>query len=130
MATILIVEDDSAMLETIKDILEMGGYHCDSAENTTDALDLLMKNDYDAIVSDIGLPERFGRMSNMEYGFEFMRSVKGSRRLAHIPIIAETGYSEDEIWDKAKSAGASVVILKTKILDDLVPTLVSLGIKA
>lgn len=130
MATILIVEDDSDILETIKDNLEMGGYHCDTTENTTDALNLLLKNKYDAIVSDIGLPERFGGMSDMEYGFNFMRAVKGNKRLANIPIVAETGYSEDEIWDEAKSAGASVVILKTKLFDNLAPTLVSLGIRA
>lgn len=88
MAKILVVEDDYYIAEMIQSILTDTGYQCETAGNATDAFNLLLENDYQALVSDIGLPERYGSMADEENGFLFIKAAHGNPRSKNIPIIA------------------------------------------
>lgn len=59
-AKVLIVDDEEDIRNVLKDMLEMAGYAVDSAENGKTAKDLYDKNEYDAIVTDIIMPEQSG----------------------------------------------------------------------
>ncbi len=57
---LLLAEDDRAILESVKTRLESDGYQVDTAENGADAFDLGRTSQYEAILLDLGLPEKAG----------------------------------------------------------------------
>ena len=58
--TILIVDDEVEILELFKEILEEEGYKVYTAENAQVALDILRKEDFDLILSDMRMPQLSG----------------------------------------------------------------------
>lgn len=56
MSAVLIVEDDRSNREAFKKILKRAGFEVASVENGLDALDVLSRETYDAIVCDISMP--------------------------------------------------------------------------
>jgi DNA-binding response OmpR family regulator len=57
---LLLVEDDVALVRTLKRDLQKAGYAVDVADNGIDAQYLGNENIYDIIVLDLGLPQRSG----------------------------------------------------------------------
>jgi len=57
---VLVVEDNRALAGNIIEFLEAHGFECDYAESGELALNLAMKNAFDAIVLDIMLPKKDG----------------------------------------------------------------------
>lgn len=57
---ILLVEDDSAVRNTIVTFLELEGFAVDAVSNTADALAKLTANSYPVILSDVYIDERTG----------------------------------------------------------------------
>lgn len=57
---LLLVEDDSALVRTLKKDLQHAGYAVDVATNGVDAEYLGSENSYDIVVLDLGLPQRNG----------------------------------------------------------------------
>ena len=68
METILIVEDDKTIAESICFILEKDSFNCQWFDNGTDALEFHKDNEVDLILLDVGLPD----MS----GFDLLRKVR------------------------------------------------------
>ena len=60
MAKILIIDDERAIRNTLKEILEFENYSVDVAENGQAGLDMATATDYDLIFSDIKMPEMDG----------------------------------------------------------------------
>ena len=57
---LLLVEDDSALVQSLKKDLQQAGYAVDIADNGVDAEFLGKENLYDVVVLDLGLPRRSG----------------------------------------------------------------------
>lgn len=57
---LLLVEDDTALSASLKNQLERAGFAVDLAENGIDAEHLGREHAYDAVVLDLGLPQRSG----------------------------------------------------------------------
>ncbi|HMU81882.1 MAG TPA: response regulator transcription factor [Leptospiraceae bacterium] len=57
---ILLVEDDRSILHSVRDKLQADGYQVDTAENGNDADTLGQTAQYEAILLDLGLPDRGG----------------------------------------------------------------------
>jgi two-component system response regulator QseB len=55
-ARILVVEDDRALSDMLREILETAGYDCDLARDGQAGLHLGLTRDYDAVILDRGLP--------------------------------------------------------------------------
>lgn len=58
--TILVVEDDNAVSQTVVALLEAEGYPVQAAHSSAEALEHLARNQYPIIISDIYLDERSG----------------------------------------------------------------------
>ena len=100
---ILLVEDDAMTARIMAKLLRQNGYLVTTANSVAGALDVPIE-DYDLVVSDIGLPDGSG--------LELMRTV----RLRHdVPGIALTGYGMED--DIRKSREAGFVAHLTKPLD-------------
>jgi CheY-like chemotaxis protein len=78
---ILVVDDEPLIRETVRQILESGGYEVLTAADGLDGLHALSKSLPDLIISDLNMP----RMS----GFEFLAVVR--ERFPHIATVAVSG---------------------------------------
>ena len=88
MASILVIDDDRAVLATIKILLERAAHTVEAVDNSRTGLRLLEAQSFDLLIVDIFMP-------GMD-GFETMRLVHQSR--PHMPVIVISGqqfsYSE------------------------------------
>lgn len=102
--TILIVEDDPAMLIALRDILEGAGYQVSTAPNGKAALELLAGEKPALILSDISMPILDGIGL-----FEAVRKQPGGRT---IPFVFLTARGTREDIFAGKSLGADDYITK------------------
>lgn len=99
---ILIVEDNKInQLVTLK-ILKKANYLCTIVDDGFQALNILEKESFDAILMDINMP--------IMNGFETTRKIRLSG--LNTPIIALTAFSKTEITEEAISAGMNDIIIK------------------
>ena len=113
---ILVVEDAFSTRELEKSILETHGYLVDTAVDGLDALDRMVDNRYDLIVSDIEMP----RMD----GFELCRTLKNKEGYKDIPVVMVTALQKEEDKRRGIEVGAAAYIVKsafeqTNLLDTI-----------
>lgn len=96
---ILLIDDDPAILRVFKSVLSIGGYTVESAKNGKEAVHLIETQSFDAIISDVDLPDHDG--------FEICKLVRKSPSRNLIPIILMSGRLPEEQGPKAMEAGAS-----------------------
>ena len=81
MASILVIDDDKAVLATIKILLERAEHSVEAVDNSRAGLHLIEKQSFDLLICDIFMP-------GMD-GFETMRQVHQSR--PKMPVIVISG---------------------------------------
>lgn len=87
---ILVVDDDITSSTIIKFPLEESGYATEVAADPQSALDLCERNNFDLIISDVGLPQMTGT--------ELITRLRKDTRYTATPVILITSKSyEDEI---------------------------------
>ena len=82
MRTILLVEDDPDVRDSLQDILEDEGFDVVPASNGKQAIDFLTLNDppgADLVILDLLMP--------MVSGWEVLQRMSGDPRLAGVPVI-------------------------------------------
>ena len=104
MSTILVVEDDTALLEGLRDILELSGFAVLTARHGLEGLAVLQSRVPDLIVSDINMP----RMD----GYQFYDRVRAQSEWVSVPFIFLTAKSEKLDVRRGKSLGADDYITK------------------
>ncbi len=114
-ATILLVEDDQALLDGIADLLEISdiGYAIDimKATNGLVGLEAIEGRIPDLIISDIMMP-RMG-------GFEFLEQLRKKPDWVHIPVIFLTAKGTSDDILKGRLSGAELYITKPYDSDEL-----------
>jgi len=113
---ILVVEDAFSTRELEKSILETHGYLVDTAVDGLDALDRMVDNQYDLIVSDVEMP----RMD----GFELCRTLKNNEGFKDIPVVMVTALQKEEDKRRGIEVGAAAYLVKsafeqTNLLDTI-----------
>lgn len=93
---ILLVEDDVALLELLKNIFEMERFDVLGAESCEEALKILSRTTVHLIISDVILPKMTG--------FDLLKIVK--KQSPEIPVVLATGYSGDYTQKDAFAKGA------------------------
>jgi two-component system, sensor histidine kinase and response regulator len=103
---LLVVEDDTHLLEGIRAVLELDGFEISVAEHGAAALQLLCEHDLmpDLILSDIMMPEMDG--------LQFLREVRRQPRFIAIPFIFLTARGEQEDINTGKELGVDDYIVK------------------
>ncbi|MCS7066808.1 MAG: response regulator [Fimbriimonadales bacterium] len=99
---VLIVDDDDLVRETLRFVLEDGGYRVYSAASGAEALRLLEREPIDIVLSDIFMPGM--------NGFDLLRQIR--ERAPETPVILITGYGNIEMAREALKQGASDFITK------------------
>jgi putative two-component system response regulator len=111
-STILIVEDDPAMMIALRDILEGEGYGVVTASDGRSALQALEVELPALILSDISMP--------VMDGIELFEMVRKEPRTAGIPFIFLTARGTSEDVFAGKSLGADDYITKPVTVQQLV----------
>jgi len=97
VAHLLVVEDEPDTLEMMKTALEGAGYRTTLCSSAQSALAAANAQDFDLIISDIGMPETDGH--------ELIRRLRRNPRLRHTPAIAVSGYAGKKDAEAAIAAG-------------------------
>src|SRR5213079_60970 len=97
-ARILLVDDDTALLDALPEALRlrMNGIQIDTSETAVDALERIKQTDYDAIVSDIKMP-------GMD-GLALLHEIRELRPTT--PTLMITGHGERDLAVQALRGGA------------------------
>ncbi len=106
-ARILLVEDFEPNALVATSYLKLFGYSCDVASNGREAMAMLDKASYAAVLMDVQMPEMDGYEATM-----FIReqeAIRGSRR---IPIIGMTAYAQAGDREKCLMSGMDNYISK------------------
>ena len=116
MAKILVIDDERAIRNTLKEILEFEGYHVEVAENGRIGLDRALEGAYDLIFTDIKMPEMDG--------LEFLRSYREgiAQHGEEAPVVVITGHGSVDSAVDALKGGAFDFIQKPLDLNRLLVT--------
>ena len=110
-ATILVVEDQPAMLDNLRLSLEMAGYRALTARDGLEALEVLEQEAVDLILADVAMP----RLN----GYQLYERVGEHREWAAIPFIFVTARALDSDVRYGKELGVDDYLTKPIHLADL-----------
>ena len=117
MAKILIIDDERAIRNTLKEILEFEGYTVEVAENGRAGLDRALTGAYDLIFTDIKMPE----MDGMEFMAKY-REGMAQQNSEEAPVVVITGHGSVDTAVEALKSGAFDFIQKPLDLNRLLLT--------
>lgn len=100
--TILVIDDEGIVRISCKRILEPEGFNVDIASDGYEAIELIKKQVYDLIITDLKMPKMDG--------FEVLRWIKDISPSSKVIVI--TGFSTPDIAEKSLSAGAAKYLEK------------------
>jgi CheY-like chemotaxis protein len=104
--TILIVEDEMGMRDSLKEILETNGYIVVTAEDGVQALEVVAaEKEVSLILLDIILPKKDG--------FEVLKELKENEKTKEIPVVLTTNLSDPKDIQKALDLGATTYLVKS-----------------
>jgi two-component system, chemotaxis family, response regulator PixH len=117
MTTILVVDDSPSEIKLISSFLTENGYKVITADNAKIALQKILDQKPDAIVTDVVMPDM--------NGFEFCRSVKKNPETQKIPIVICSSKNQelDKLWGMKQ--GADVYITKPFTKEDIIKAIKS-----
>ncbi|MDQ5847272.1 MAG: GAF domain-containing protein, partial [Acidobacteriota bacterium] len=115
---ILLVEDQPDTLEMLAANFESRGYEVLRCTSAPEALELAGRENFDILISDIGMP-------GMD-GLQLIQELRQREALKSLPAIALTGYASQKDVNAAISAGFNRHVSKPIDPTDLVQTVESL----
>jgi len=105
---VLIVDDNDEIRESMHEYLEMTGYNPSTAYSAEEAVDLLKKNSFQVVITDIKLP-----------GMNGLELTDLIRKNYDSDVIVMTGFSKDYSYEDAVSKGASDFVFKPVRFEEL-----------
>ena len=117
MAKILVIDDERAIRNTLKEILEFEGYSVELAENGKIGLEKALSTTYDLIYTDIKMPE----MDGIEMLQTYRQTVKDNGA-EESPVVMISGHGSVETAVEALKKGAFDFIVKPLDLNRLLLT--------
>lgn len=116
---VLIAEDDDEIRQYISNELSTG-FHVSGCNNGKEALDIIMREKIDLLISDVMMPEMDG--------ITLCKKVKQNINISHIPVIMLTAKSKTEDRIEGLEVGADAYMVKpfnTEILRTTVFNLIN-----
>jgi two-component system chemotaxis response regulator CheY len=107
MASILIVDDSSAMRSVIKRIIAMSGFEmetCLDACDGVDALSVLRREPVNVVISDINMPRMDGEA--------LLRAMSADPALSGIPVVIVSSDATESRSSRLLELGARAYLVK------------------
>jgi two-component system, chemotaxis family, sensor kinase CheA len=101
---LLIVEDSITVRNMLRNLTEAAGFTVKTAVDGFDAFNLLQKERFDLVVSDVEMP----RLN----GFELTAKIRQDKALSDMPIILVTALDSPDDRNRGMEAGANAYIVK------------------
>ena len=101
---ILVIDDEPAMHQLLKVILEGGGFELVGPEDHGEASNSIKRKQPDLIILDIMMPE--------VDGFEILKGLKRDEDTKRIPVIILSVLNMEDEINKALSMGADLYLTK------------------
>src|SRR4030043_2254679 len=112
--TILVVEDDEALLRLIQKNLQRAGFHTEGVSNGTEAITIVAKKPPELLLLDYRLPDMTGK--------QLIEAL--SKQQCNLPFIVITGHGDEKVAVEMMKLGARDYLLKDAALLDLLPSVV------
>jgi len=106
--TVLIVDDDLSVRNTMDEYIASAGFSTLAASSAEEALELIKKNNFAVVITDIRLP-----------GLGGLELTKVIKQKNGCDVIVVTGYSDDYSYEEAINIGASDFVIKPVRLEEL-----------
>ncbi|RED51617.1 response regulator transcription factor [Aestuariispira insulae] len=104
-STILVIDDEELVLDTLSEILSQEGYIVETAKDGREGIFMINSGSPDLIICDVNMP-------NMN-GHEFVRELRDNHPdLSYIPILLLSGASDDPDITKGLKTGADDYLTK------------------
>ncbi len=113
MVKILVVDDEARILLLLQSLLKANGYEAATAKDGLQALDLLKKEAFDIVITDL-------RMAPMD-GMTLFREIKAL--FPNMPVILLTAYASVETAIEAMKSGAFDYLSKPFKVDEMLATI-------
>lgn len=94
---VMVVEDSFDDLQVLETILEFNEIEVFSAANDVECETLLDSMDFDAVITDLAMPDADG--------WDILRLIRNNIRAAQIPVIAVTAYHSATLENEVYEAG-------------------------
>ena len=120
--SVLVVDDNPDIVETMVMLLEMWGFEVQSASNGTAALELAVRHRPRIVLLDIGLPDTDG--------YAVARRLLDLPDMPEMKLVALTGYGQHEDRQRSRAAGFLRHVVKPADPDELLELLEELGASA
>lgn len=111
-ARVLVVDDSPMIRDLHAFMLRNGGYDVRVAANGCEALELLLAERFDLVVSDVNMPKMDG--------LELTRRIRTTAGYATTPVIMVSTEAEAKDRVNGLRAGANVYVVKPARANDLV----------
>lgn len=102
--SVLVVEDSITSRMLLKNILESSGYQVTTSVDGVEAWNLLKRENFDLVVSDVEMP----RMD----GFELTGNIRSDEKLSALPVVLVTSLGSREDKERGVDVGANAYITK------------------
>lgn len=109
--TVLVIEDEKDIRDSICEILKFEGYQVLSADNGAAGVEVMIRNRPDMILCDIMMPDL--------NGFEVLQKMKEIFPVSEIPFIFITALSERKDFRTAMNLGADDFLTKPFSVEEL-----------
>ncbi len=121
--TVLVVDDEPDALDLVKRLLEGCGARVFTARSAQEALDIVVVERLNMIVSDIGMPG--------EDGYDFIRKIRAlpAERGGRTPAAALTAFARAEDRTRALRAGYQTHVAKPVEPSELAAVVASLAVR-
>jgi DNA-binding response OmpR family regulator len=106
----LVIDDDTAIIREVEDILASLDHDCDSADDQDSARRLLGAGRYAYILLDLEIPVKPGRLSRVQNGINLLVQIRETPGMETVPIIVMTGRGND-------SPDLAVAVMKNGAVD-------------
>lgn len=119
MSAILVVDDDTSVLDVMSEMLRLEGHEVTVAENGRDAVGHVTAKAFDLVITDLIMPEK--------EGLETIADIR--RSSVNMPIIAISGggrVGPNDYLETARFIGANATLAKPFARRDLITTVDSL----
>ena len=101
-AKLLVIDDESGILEEIKSFFEEEGFQVSTAESGEEGIQLLKREKPDVMILDMKLPDMSGLL--------VLKVCKETNPLTK--VIVNTGYVDQTLIDQAEELGRDVFLQK------------------
>jgi len=115
MSTILVVDDDTQVLEVMSEMLRLEGHTVAVAENGQQAVEQIRDHRFDLVITDLIMPEK--------EGLETIADIRRQHR--RMPIIAISGggrVGPTDYLETARFIGANATLAKPFGRQELIST--------